>query len=393
VQFLASKLGCAWLQRLPLIILIPFLLLIIGGVFVQQALVPGEAGIAQLLAVPFVALIIAWFFKKNFEGYPLFLKCAQAILASLLLMAVCSAGNEQLLAHYTHSVARFANDPLGGETRSFVDAVKRWDSSGLELSRLHRIISSAADAQAWLIKNSSYTDSVQDTLVWGSAKHMVLEFPLVKPTSLNLGMPYLVGDSVGDLELIEEIPRVLLSPDDGKHAYLYFLHLLLARQFEKGRSGHLVSAGAVPGAWRSSAHISYTFWRLGNEHIRFALQGAHYQPALLECALAYYVTALRKMSAKDNPILWIAIKNNQAVALFLTGFYQAAPRFVQVAKSHLVAAKKMQKKLYKDIQLRNDKINPAGDRKFLGNAITKNTRNILEFEVWNELVLAPIKGQ
>lgn len=216
-------------------------------------------------------------------------------------------------------VLRLQGDETGGASRILREAIDGRDRSltrrmyqELEVTRrlredLARVFDNARD---------------ESGVVWGGT-NLVRYSPSPKVPvqvkvvahSSRIGAAPVVSSRLGELSIVVDIPVIGMSyqPVNATGA---FIRLLTKAQRASGEEREILleAAGRISDRWRSSEHKAYPFFLIGTDLLRRYFAGGAIEPALLECSLRDFQSALTFLKTGGNTQLLAGVRNNLAIA-------------------------------------------------------------------------------
>jgi hypothetical protein len=278
----------------------------------------------------------------------------------------------------TFEVAILANDTFGGFSRAIREEILRRSPIPLVVETGSTRILDAASARDYLNVHRDVK-----TLIWGTRERLVLEQQLA-PGLLIRDVAHTVAP-LNELTLVREVPRLVLPVDDGFHSFLYLARLLSGfaspKTDEFDALSRVRSAAFLEGQWPGQSHLAYAFWESGTRFLQLGLSSEIRGLAYIECALASFRVAWRRLTMRDNPYLAAAILNNHGVALAAKGVLEVAPAQLRLATNAL----RRGKSIVKTMKFQGAQMNAKGDRLFFGKALTRNLRILGDYGIWNDL--------
>lgn len=277
--------------------------------FSQQSL-----PVIQLCALPLIIFVVARFSiaGQRVPRLLLFLTVAMALGAFSLGYTTRTLDDTRIV------VSRFADDPLGSDSRIFRERLDRnlGAISSLRVVRFPGSFSSYSAVRKKFANSRRY-----DAIIWGKTDAYTLQFPN-KSKSEN-SRPSLMG-----LTLVTQVPSISMSRSQDSGS-IQFVSDLLAALFSSRESSVVTEARAdilledavrIESRWRSRAHRALPAWLLGVHALERAVVEAEYQPGEIECALKHFANASRMFLPSSNPEMAATLYNSWGVALALKGW-------------------------------------------------------------------------
>ena len=213
------------------------------------------------------------------------------------------------------AVARFSDDPLGGNSRIFRQQL----SEGLARRSKDYVFGVKKPfTSASAIRREFASGRRVDAVVWGRSDAVLVSFLTQK--TLGLEKTTDRKTRLEQLQVVHQIPTVQVRRSS-EIATIKFLIALFSGLMEgvdlAQREVDFLDAIGSATRWPSQATRALPAWLLGNLYLAEATSSDPIQRGPLDCALKYYSRGASFFKSTDNPELAAAMFNNWAVALYI----------------------------------------------------------------------------